>query len=138
MILMYDGYTITGTVDEIKEFIEKMRGTTVSGNLNNQGIETLNISDQTHSMVNPYTVSAEVVKCPKCGSRHFLMGGGISTLVYTPMEFKDGKAVLGKEINKTINHYTCLDCGEEFDSSASIFDDISGNVGNACNICNTN
>ena len=118
MILMYDGYTITGSVDEIKEFIEKMRGTTVTSNLN--GTETINISDQAHSIFNPYNKPDKVVKCPKCGSRHFRLGGSITSLVYTPVEFKDGKMVQGKDINKTTTHYTCLECGEEFDSSDDI------------------
>ena len=55
------------------------------------------------------------VKCPYCGARHFMIGGGMSTCMYCPTIMKDGK-VISKHHNIYTEEYECLECHKRFKS----------------------
>ena len=116
MILMYDGYTITGTVDEIKEFIEKMKGTTVINTLNGTGmpIDDLVLKEDLKKYKDVKTIA-----CPHCGSTYFRVLGSQTTLVDNPLIIKDGK-VQQHNTNKVTTQYKCLSCDKTFESSGDL------------------
>lgn len=54
-----------------------------------------------------------MLKCPYCGSSHYIDYGGYTTTVcYSPV-WKDGVNV-NPDRNITTTTYKCLDCGKEF------------------------
>jgi DNA-directed RNA polymerase subunit RPC12/RpoP len=49
------------------------------------------------------------IKCPKCGSTHFMVGPSVSTCVYYPPIIKDGVNI-NPDRNKCTTQYECLEC----------------------------
>lgn len=91
MTLSYGQYTITGTVDEIKEFIMKMTPTTVD----NTTIAIMKESDDGS------LPTLNIVKCSCCGSRN--------VIAYNV----SGNSSNGVTDIKT--YYKCNDCGKFFE-----------------------
>jgi hypothetical protein len=55
----------------------------------------------------------DLIKCPHCGKSHFVVLYQTSTLVHSPLEYKDGKW-FKSDPNMVIAHCHCLECGKEF------------------------
>jgi DNA-directed RNA polymerase subunit RPC12/RpoP len=53
------------------------------------------------------------IKCPNCGSTHFMIGQSSMTCVYYPPIIKDGINI-NPDRNKTTTSYTCCECGKDW------------------------
>jgi len=66
--------------------------------------------------INPLSRGLEnETKCPYCGARHFIIGGGMCTAMYCPTIMKDGK-VISEDHNIYTQEYECLECHKRFKS----------------------
>lgn len=53
------------------------------------------------------------IKCPICGSTHFVVGPSVSTCVYYPPIIKDGVNI-NPDRNKCTTSYECCNCGNRW------------------------
>lgn len=91
MTLSYGQYTITGTVDEIKEFIIKMTPTTV-------GNTTTAIIKESDDGSLP---TLKTIKCPNCNSKHITL--------YNNVYYENNKKFV-----------KCNDCGKFFEIEVEV------------------
>ena len=61
----------------------------------------------------PQTNIYSDASCPYCGSKHYVLGYGVTTAMYCPPVVKDGK-IICEDGNITTHHCTCCECGKEF------------------------
>ena len=91
MTLIYGQYTITGTVDEIREFIRKETPCTVSGT-------TTAIIKESDDGSLP---TLETIECPLCGSKNVLL--------------YDVSGTASNGVTNIKKFCKCNDCGTYFD-----------------------
>ena len=91
MELIYGKYILSGTVDEIREFMAKEAGTTILNTANSTINETLEYKEKVEN----------IIKCPHCGSENI-------TAYYN-------SANLTNNANKITIHCKCYDCNNLYD-----------------------
>ena len=90
--------------------------TTINGNSSKDNlISDTKPIDDTIGDVNPLVKGLySDIKCPYCGSRHFMEKYSISDCVYRPTIYKDGKVLSPVKGEGMTTTFECLDCGKEF------------------------
>ena len=53
------------------------------------------------------------IKCQKCGASHFWINNGVSTALYSPIEYLDGK-IISNDPNYHTYNCTCAECNTTF------------------------
>ena len=54
-----------------------------------------------------------MIKCPYCGESYYQEGYTVSTAMYCPPIYKNGKLII-EDDNYHTTHCTCLNCGKAF------------------------
>ncbi len=107
MILNWNGHIITGTPQEIDEFLKLNQPTVVSGSLN----RFVKLVDKNNS--------TNKITCPHCGKSYCMELYSTGTLVNVPKVYKDGVLQVPTIKNTIKTIYQCLECGKEFEVEGS-------------------
>ena len=103
MILNWNGHIITGTPQEIDEFLKLNQPTVVGGSLN----EFVKLADKNNS--------TNKIICPHCGKSYCMELYSTGTLVNVPKIYRDGVLQETAIKNTTTTFYQCLECGKKFE-----------------------
>lgn len=90
--------------------------------VDNKAFNTVNgqqvaIGDGKAYDIHDLTESVDAVNCPHCGKSHFSVDSATTTVLATPTVVHDGCIVPQPSVNKTCTHCTCLECGEQFETT---------------------
>lgn len=68
-----------------------------------------------------------MIKCPNCGESYYQEKYSVTTCMYSPAVFKDGK-LISKDPNYTTTQCHCLNCGADFAYRKGPDDDVLGDI----------
>lgn len=60
---------------------------------------------------------SDMVACPNCGKSNFTVDHSFTTALAMPTIVRDGRVVKQPDLNKTVTHCTCLECGKQFETT---------------------
>ena len=65
------------------------------------------------SSIETEVVTENLIRCPECGQSYYQENYKISSALYCPTVYKDGK-IVSNDHNKSTTACTCLNCGKAF------------------------
>lgn len=63
------------------------------------------------------TIAGSNITCPNCGKSNFSVDHSFTTALAMPTIVRDGRVVKQPDLNKTVTHCTCLECGKQFETT---------------------